>query len=567
MLVILMGGVCEGLGISIAIPLLSLTESDVSQNRYAQAVFSVLRFMGLDPSLFSILLLLAFFFFLKAVFLVAQTVVLSKIFVDFYSRLTIGFCEQYSRLKYTFFIKNAAGYFNNLITKESDRAVSSLGNYIQVLVGIIYIVIYMVGAVIINAQLTAIIVVISMILFVSMGRLSGFLRGLSLRVSELNAEIQSLTIQKLNNFKYLRSTNAFTPILKQLYEKIAEICSVRYKSSVFSDIPKFIMEPVIIFILSVFIWYYVGILKKPISEILVLLLFFYRALFRLLKFQNMWQVFNTNIGGIHVIDEADRTFQREAEKSGKSSIGNLHNGVEFKNVNFYYGASQILYDINILIPKNKSIGIVGPSGAGKTTIFDLLVGLLVPQSGSLLVDGIDLRQLDLAGYRNLIGYVTQEPVIFNDTIANNISFWDNGDNNELCMERIRKAADLAFCTTFINGCENEFSSVVGDKGVRLSGGQRQRICIARELYKRPQIMIFDEATSALDSESEMYVQKSIENIMGKLTLVVIAHRLSTVKNCDIIYVIEDGKIKEQGSFDELYENRSVFYKMCQVQMI
>ena len=218
------------------------------------------------------------------------------------------------------------------------------------------------------------------------------------------------------------------------------------------------------------------------------------------------------------------------------------------------------------IPKNKSIGIVGESGAGKTTLFDILTGLLTPQAGRVCFDGIDYKEVDISSLRIIIGYVTQEPVIFNDTIENNISLWKCDGKGDPCRRKIEEAARLANCTKFINETERRYETVLGDRGVKLSGGQRQRIAIAREIFKEPEIMIFDEATSSLDTESEMLIQKSINSLKGTCTVVIIAHRLSTIKNCDYIYVLNEGRVAEEGSFTQLCDNRnSSLFRMIQAQ--
>jgi len=298
----------------------------------------------------------------------------------------------------------------------------------------------------------------------------------------------------------------------------------------------------------------------------VVLVFFYKAFSCVFRFQADWQKFNASLGGLEVIRKADRVLDENKELSGSKIVSNFNRVVELKGVNYSYGSRQVLFDINMNIPKNKSIGIVGESGAGKTTLFDVITGLLTPQSGKISIDGIDYSGLELSSLRNVIGYVTQEPVIFNDTIANNISFWECDSQDDNCKKRIKDAVVLANCDSFINETEKGNDTVIGDKGVKLSGGQRQRIAIARELFKEPDIMIFDEATSALDTESEKLIQQSINSLKGERTIVIIAHRLSTVRNYDYIYVLKDGRLVEEGSFDELYgKTNSRFYSMCQAQ--
>jgi len=312
--------------------------------------------------------------------------------------------------------------------------------------------------------------------------------------------------------------------------------------------------------------YYVGFQGKSIAEIFVLLIFFYKAFSYVFVFQSNWQKFNASLGGLEVIVKADRVLDKNIELSGTNIIANFNRRIELKDVNYSYGSRKVLFDINLAIQKNKCIGIVGESGAGKTTLFDILTGLLTPQYGKISIDGIDYSELELSSLRNIIGYVTQEPVIFNDTIANNISFWECDSQEEICKKMIKDATVLANCDRFIAEAEMGLETIIGDRGVKLSGGQRQRIAIARELFKGPEIMIFDEATSSLDTESEQLIQQSINSLKGERTIVLIAHRLSTVKNCDYIYVLKEGRIVEEGSFDELYRDKdSRFYSMCLTQ--
>jgi subfamily B ATP-binding cassette protein MsbA len=331
-------------------------------------------------------------------------------------------------------------------------------------------------------------------------------------------------------------------------------------------IPSSIVEPLSVLFLSFVILYYVGYREKTVAEVMILLLFFYKAFSRVFSFQTEWQKFNASLGGLETVSDAERVFRENLERSGGRKITDFTDAIRLDSIDFSYGNRQVLFNINIEIPKNRIIGIVGESGAGKTTLFDIITGLLVPQSGYVTIDGVDYRDLDFSTLHRMIGYVTQDPVIFNDTVANNISFWECKKGDTICMKRIQKAARLANCDDFIREMDDGYMTVIGDKGIKLSGGQRQRIAIARELFKNPQIMIFDEATSSLDTKSEMLIQKSIESMKGTKTMVIIAHRLSTIKNCDYIYVLSRGRVMEEGTFNDLYEDKgSRFYRMCQAQ--
>ncbi len=212
---------------------------------------------------------------------------------------------------------------------------------------------------------------------------------------------------------------------------------------------------------------------------------------------------------------------------------------------------------------------MGESGAGKSTLIDMMTLLLRPKQGEIYIDNINSKEIDIPSWRSQIGYVSQETVVFDDSIANNICLWKGDfENDEEVRERVQKAAKRAYAHDFIENLNQGYQTIVGDRGVRLSGGQRQRLFIARELYKNPNLLILDEATSSLDTESERFIQKSIDALKGSMTVVIIAHRLSTIKNSDLIYVIEDGNIIENGTYDELTLNRkSRFAKMVAIQSL
>jgi subfamily B ATP-binding cassette protein MsbA len=199
----------------------------------------------------------------------------------------------------------------------------------------------------------------------------------------------------------------------------------------------------------------------------------------------------------------------------------------------------------------------------------MLTLLLQPQRGAVYVDGTRHDEIDLASWRSQIGYVSQETVVFDDTIANNISLW-RGDvtTDDALRERVKDAARRAYAHHFIDDLPDGYQTVVGEQGVRLSGGQRQRLFIARELFKRPNLLILDEATSALDTESERYIQESIDALKGEMTVVIIAHRLSTIKNVDQVYVLDDGRVIESGSYEELRNHdESRFRQMVEMQTL
>jgi len=232
--------------------------------------------------------------------------------------------------------------------------------------------------------------------------------------------------------------------------------------------------------------------------------------------------------------------------------------IRFENVTFNYSdsAEKILDRVNITAKKGEIIAFVGSSGAGKTTLVDLVPRFYDPTEGNILMDGMDIREIKIEDLRRQMGIVTQETVLFNETVFKNIAY----GLSDIPMERVIEVAKVANAHNFILELPNGYETVIGEQGTKISGGQRQRLSIARALLKNPPIMIFDEATSALDNESEVLVQEAIEHLMKERTTLVIAHRLSTIRNADKIYVLEKGQIVQEGKHDELLLDENGIYK-------
>ena len=261
------------------------------------------------------------------------------------------------------------------------------------------------------------------------------------------------------------------------------------------------------------------------------------------------------------INEILSADNRILEAPRPQNIEQFQKGVSYKNVTFRYDKEPVLKNLSLEIKKGETVALVGPSGSGKSTIADLLPRFYDVQEGEVTIDGINIKEMGVQSLRSLLGIVTQQSILFNDTVANNIDFGEGTHT----IEEIIRAAKIANAHEFIEQLENGYDTNIGDGGGKLSGGQRQRLSIARAVLKNPPILILDEATSALDTQSEKLVQEALENLMKNRTSLVIAHRLSTIQNADKIVVIERGEIKEVGTHDELLSKDALYKKLYDLQ--
>jgi subfamily B ATP-binding cassette protein MsbA len=321
-------------------------------------------------------------------------------------------------------------------------------------------------------------------------------------------------------------------------------------------------------ILCIIIWFGGNmVLSKP-SELeagtfIMFIALFYFLISPLKSLSQMFYNIHQGSAGIERINKILEAENKLVDNNNAKDVITFDHEIEFKQVSFYYDEVEILKNLNLKIKKGNTLAIVGASGAGKSTLVDLIPRFHDVSKGELLIDGINVKDISISSLRNLMGIVSQEPILFNDTIANNISL----GANEMNMQLVEESAKIANAHEFIINKEEQYNTTTGDRGAKLSGGEKQRVTIARAIYKNPPILILDEATSSLDTVSERMVQEAINNLMKNRTSIVIAHRLSTVQNADEIIVLEQGEIKERGTHQSLLAQNGLYKKLVDMQQL
>jgi subfamily B ATP-binding cassette protein MsbA len=559
----------EGFGITVFFPvLMQISGSSPSgpPPLHLRAVQSVFDMFGLPMDLTVLLAVILTVFVLKGVLLFLAGAYQSAVTARFLSVLSSRLLRAYSEMDYRFYLTTNVGTLTNLATNDANRAMVAFGKFASLFPPLITVTIFSMIAIALNWRMTLISIGFGFALVLVLRAVARLAQRYSRRNTEAYGALSSLLVQALAGFKYLAATASFPPLRARLDSAISTLSRTQFKLSLTACLTQAVSEPAVVILTCGLIWYQAAHLGRPVSEALVLILFFYRLMKEILAFQSGWHAFSATMGSIDLVARSIRETERSREPQGTRQAAGILEAIRFRDVTFSYKDKSVLKDVTLEIPRNRTVAFIGESGAGKSTLVDLISGLLRPDSGELLLDGVPYRELDLGQLRAKVGYVTQDSALFDDTVLNNIVLWDWSRGEKTTRDKARRVAELAGCSSFIDAMPQGFDTTIGDRGIKLSGGQKQRLSIARELFKEPALLILDEATSALDTETERDIQASLDRLKGSLTLIVIAHRISTVRNADMIYVLGNGGLLERGTFLELSHRKdSQFRRLCELQ--
>jgi ABC-type multidrug transport system fused ATPase/permease subunit len=560
--------VLDGIGLTLFIPLFQLAEtgeadaSDLGRLGFLVDFFKTAQF---SLSLENVLLLMLSLFAVKAIVIFLDIYYFSLLQYKFMRQFRIRMVEGLCNVSYSGFTGVDIGRVQNVITSEMGGVSSALSSYIGTLQTLVTFLGYLTLALIVNFWFALLVILFGSFTLFIYQHFNNKVEGFSLKQSQIYNRLQGKMMELVWHYKFLKATNLIVRVKDSILKSIKRVETLAIKTGKLGAISGSLSEPISIALIALVMFIQVVLFDVSMFTVILSLVFIYRSITSLLSLQIAWQGFLGDSGSVRVVTELYEELKRNEEQSFGDQIKNLDDDIKFSNVVFAYTpiSSPVLNGVSLSIKKNSTVAFVGESGAGKTTILNLLAGLIFAENGKVLIDGELLKVSNAAGYRNLIGYITQEPVIFNNSLYNNVTL--GAEKSPQNLKKFWEVIDKTALNETVAEMPNAENTILGDNGIRISGGQKQRVCIARELFRDCALLLMDEATSALDSENEAIVQNNINALRGKLTIVLIAHRLSTVKGADVIYVLENGNIAASGTFSELIENSPTFRKMVEMQ--
>ena len=467
-----------------------------------------------------------------------------------------------------FFTEERKGDVMSRMTNDVNEVEASIMSTLDMLFkDPIMMLVYLITLFTISWQLTLFVLILLPIAGLLIGRIGRSLKRASTKGQEQNAEILTQIDETLGGLRVVKAFNAESKLTHRFLNLI------NATRATFNRINRryYLAHPVSEFfgtaLIAILLWFGGTLILGEHSSIdaatfIYYLVIFYSIIGPAKDLSKATYGIRRGMASLERIDKILNTETTIREVENPKQIADFQSLIRYEDVSFSYQADRpVLQHINLDIHKGQTIALVGQSGSGKTTMADLLPRFYDPIAGRITIDGVDIRDIKTFDLRALMGNVNQEAILFNDTFYNNITF----GVESATMEEVRQAARIANADDFIMATPDQYQTTIGDRGSRLSGGQRQRISIARAILKNPPILILDEATSALDTESEKLVQEALENLMKDRTTLVVAHRLSTIRNADLICVLHEGQIVERGTHDQLFELNGYYRRLIEMQ--
>ncbi len=507
--------------------------------------------------------------FLKNLFLVLAYYILNPLKNKVVNQLRSELFHKILHLPIGYFTEKKKGDLISRITNDVNEVegsvVGALEGWIRDPLTIIlnFVILFL-----ISPQLTIFLIFFIPVVGIIIGRITRSLKKQSIEVAQKQSESVSVLDETLSGLRVIKAFNVEALIRERFFGINQQLLTAKNRIGYKRDLASPLSEFMGVLVFCAILYFggrlvLSGNIDLEASSFIGYLALFYNIINPAKSLSTSFSNMQKGSAAINRIEEVLGTTSTVDDNVNGKKLTSFNQAIEFKNVSFSYDGVEVLKNINLIIEKGKTIALVGSSGAGKSTLADLIPRFHDVTDGELLIDGVNIKDYSLQSVREQIGIVTQEPILFNDTIINNILI---GKSNATQRE-VEAAAGIANAHIYISKKEEGYNANIGDRGTKLSGGERQRLTIARALVKNPPILILDEATSSLDTESERLVQDAINNIMQNRTSIVIAHRLSTIRHAHEIVVLQKGEIVERGSHNALMQQQGYYYKLVQMQEV
>lgn len=556
-----LNGTLAGIGINTLIPIFSFVSGNnniLGADKISRLIQNLFVFFGINFSLKYLLVFVCILFIIQSIVLLFSNYFIASITADYERSTRDLLLSKILRADWSYLLKQKIGYLETVIANDVKNGSVVLTSVSGLIITLTSLLMYVVVAVSISLEITIVTFIFGIVYLIITRPLLIRTKRAGRKTAAMYKDVSHFVNENVGGMKTVKVFTVEDSIIAVAKEKFQYLRDLRVEVAMLSAIGGSVIQPLsIVFIGVLFAVYY----KSPVFNIGAFLALVYLIQKIFLYFNQLQSTLQKAIEAVPYLQSV-LSFEDKAREFKEEIGGNrdfVFSDLVFNQVNFSYNESRkVLQNINFTLKKGEVVGLIGPSGSGKTTLVDLILRLFLPTSGNITLDGTDISEVNIKEWRDKIGYVSQDMFLINDTIENNIRFY----NKSLSITDLESVSRLANIYDFIMNRLDSFNTIIGERGNLLSVGQRQRIVIARVLARKPEILILDEATSALDNETEMEIQRVINNLKGKVTVLIIAHRLSTVMGCDHLLVLENGKIVEEGKPRELLENgKSYFYRV------
>lgn len=551
--------ILDVVGIGILIPMFTLfvKDANASTNFLTRSTVWLFSFLHVPFTIYSLLIFMVFIFVVKAMGEFFVVYLRVRVSTNFEKETRIDLYRRTFDCQWPYLLKQKMGYLEDVIMGDVAATQGLFKQFCSTGANVAGFIVYLIFATKLSFSTTAAALISGGVLLLLWRPFIVRVKKYSQRQTVLYKTIAHRVNENINGMKTLKAMGLESRVVereKVIFEKLQRLT---VKSSFIQQMGASIIEPFTFVFIAVMLALSYGKPQFSLASFAVVIFLVQRIFNSVRKTQTSWNMMATVIPRVRYVLDLEKAVRENKEEDDEMKEPfQLRDEIQFRNVSFLYEGhdEDVLSDVSFTLKKNEMLGIIGPSGAGKTTIVDLMLRFFVPTKGEIMIDGKNIARFSVHDLRTHTGYMSQDIFLINGTVAENIRFF-----RDISDEEMIHAAQLANAYEFISGLPEGFDSFVGERGLLLSGGQRQRIVLARILASRPEILILDEATSALDTESEIMIKKSLDNLCKEMTIIIIAHRLSTIMGVDHLVVLEKGRMVEEGNPAALLEDETSYF--------